>query len=179
MAKVGIPMGLGKLIPEEITRLWDDHSAGLVLYARQWCAMPEDIVQEAFLLLVRLTETPAHPTAWLYTVVRHRAINAARDHGRQIHHERSRAAEEEPWFESNAEERFDALELTEALKKLPCDEREAIIMRLWGGLSFEEMGKTCGCPMSNVYRAYQRGIVALQKHFEGESCPVKKIKMKN
>ena len=31
--------------PELLGRLFDDHAAALVLYARQWCATPEDVVQ--------------------------------------------------------------------------------------------------------------------------------------
>ena len=44
--------------PEGLVRLVDAHAAALVLYARQWCAVPEDIVQEAFLKLVEAAETP-------------------------------------------------------------------------------------------------------------------------
>lgn len=39
--------------PEILTRLLDEHGAALVLYAQQWCDTPEDVVQEAFLALVR------------------------------------------------------------------------------------------------------------------------------
>jgi RNA polymerase sigma-70 factor (ECF subfamily) len=38
--------------PSDVARLIDAHAAPLVLYARQWCAAPEDVVQEAFLKLV-------------------------------------------------------------------------------------------------------------------------------
>jgi len=34
--------------PTEFARLIDAHAAPLVLYARQWCDAPEDVVQEAF-----------------------------------------------------------------------------------------------------------------------------------
>ena len=65
---------MGILSPEAVTRLWDQHSAALVLYARQWCDAPEDVVQEAFLLLVRQNAAPDNPGGWLYRVVRNRAI---------------------------------------------------------------------------------------------------------
>jgi len=35
--------------PTFLGRLIDRHAAALVLYARQWCAAPEDVVQDAFL----------------------------------------------------------------------------------------------------------------------------------
>ena len=37
---------------------------------------PEDVVQEAFLLLVRQVVAPDNPVGWMYRVVRNRAINA-------------------------------------------------------------------------------------------------------
>ena len=75
------------LSPEAVTRLWDEHSAALVLYARQWCDTPEDVVQEAFLLLARGTAAPENLVGWMYRVVRNRAINAARSCRRQSRRE--------------------------------------------------------------------------------------------
>ena len=46
------------MTPTEIARLIDTHSAPLVLYARQWCDAPEDVVQEAFIKLVRQSPPP-------------------------------------------------------------------------------------------------------------------------
>src|SRR5262249_3432779 len=62
----------------EVARLIDAHAAPLVLYARQWCDAPEDVVQEAFLKLVRLGQPPQDAAAWLYRVVRNGALDAAK-----------------------------------------------------------------------------------------------------
>ena len=64
--------------PETLRRLLDKHTAALVLYARQWCRAPEDIVQDVFLMLMREPAAPANPVGWLYRAVRNKAINAAR-----------------------------------------------------------------------------------------------------
>jgi RNA polymerase sigma-70 factor (ECF subfamily) len=56
--------------PQAVTRLWDEHRNALVLYARQWCDGPEDVVQEAFLLLVRQGVAPEDSVGWLYRIVR-------------------------------------------------------------------------------------------------------------
>lgn len=63
--------------PESVVRLWDEHGAALVLFARQLCDVPEDVVQEAFLQLVHNSPSPDNPKGWLYRVVRNRALNAA------------------------------------------------------------------------------------------------------
>jgi RNA polymerase sigma-70 factor (ECF subfamily) len=165
------------LSPEAVTRLWDQHSAALVLYARQWCDTPEDIVQEAFLLLVRQGAAPDNPVGWVYRVVRNRAINAARSNARRSRRETRTAAGSRPWFVSTAGDRLDAAAAAAAMAELPADEREAIVARLWGGLSFEEIARLSGSSASTVYRCYQRGLAALRERL-GWSCPTKKTKTK-
>src|SRR5947209_11345380 len=84
--------------PELLGRLVDDHAAALVLYARQWCTAPEDVVQEAFLKLVAQPKPPHSPVAWLYRVVRNGALSAARAARRRQHQEAVAAARTQAWF---------------------------------------------------------------------------------
>src|SRR6516162_1775122 len=56
--------------PEQLNRLVNEHAAALVLYARQWCAAPEDVVQEAFIKLAARRPSPDNLVGWLYRVVR-------------------------------------------------------------------------------------------------------------
>jgi len=165
------------LTSEAIKRLWDEHGAALTLYARQWCDAPEDVVQEAFLTLVRQGAAPDNPVGWIYRVVRNRAMNAARSCGRKARREAAVAASGEPWFETAEGDRLDASAATEALKELPEDQREAIIARLWGGLSFEEISQLRGESLSAVYRCYQRGLSALRERLDG-SWAARKTKAK-
>jgi imidazolonepropionase len=92
--------------PEFLGRLVESHAAALVLYARQWCSAPEDVVQEAFVKLAGQRPEPDCLTAWLYRVVRNRAVSAARTGRRRQHHE-ARAGRGEAWFAA-ADERLDA-----------------------------------------------------------------------
>jgi RNA polymerase sigma factor (sigma-70 family) len=165
------------LSPEAVTRLWDQHGSALVLYARQWCDRPEDVVQEAFLLLVRQVVAPDNPLGWLYRVVRNRAINAARSRGRRARRETAAAQRGEPWFESSPGDRLDAAAATRALDHLPEEDREVIVARLWGGLSFEEISRLRGDSLSKVYRYYQRGLAVLRERLVG-SCLTTKTKTK-
>jgi RNA polymerase sigma-70 factor (ECF subfamily) len=161
--------GIGR---EAITRLWAGHSAALVLYAQQWCDAPEDVVQQAFLLLVQQKTAPDNPVGWLYRVVRNRAMDAARASGRKNRREAAAAHRGEPWFESAPSDRIDAAAATEALRRLPPDQREAIVARLWGGLSFQEIAAVMGTSLSSVYRLYQRGLAALRERLD-TPCPTK------
>src|SRR5438132_10221442 len=83
---------------ELLGRLFDQYAAALVLYARQWCATPEDVVQEALLKLVAQRSTPAQPVAWLYKVVRNAAISAARSARRRQRHESEASTRFPSWF---------------------------------------------------------------------------------
>src|SRR5262245_6877163 len=84
--------------PERLARLVDEHAAALVLYARQWCAAPEDVVQEAFVKLAAQRRPPDNVAGWLYRVVRNGALSAARAGRRRRRHE-SAAARTPDWFE--------------------------------------------------------------------------------
>src|SRR5260370_30666648 len=83
--------------PELLERLAKEHAAALVLYARQWCSAPEDVVQEAFLKLIAQKKPPQHPVPWLYSVVRHAALAANRA-ARPRHHHDAVAASRAPAF---------------------------------------------------------------------------------
>ena len=155
---------------ELLGRLLDAHGRALVLYARGWCEAPEDVVQEAFLKLARQPDVPDNPVAWLYRVVRNGAITAARAHGRRQRHERAAAEESAAWFVASDETRLDALEVTDSLRGLPVEQRETIVARLWGGLSFEEIAALGGTSSSTAHRRYQAGLAALRERL-GVECP--------
>ena len=68
-------------------RLFDRYAASLALFARQWCHCPEDVVQEALIELAAQARMPDDPAAWLYRVVRNKAITALRSRQRRRRHE--------------------------------------------------------------------------------------------
>ena len=97
---------MSTLGPEPLARLMDEHGAALVLYARQWCASPEDAVQDSLLQLVREPRLPDNVVGWLYRVVRNRAISASRATGARSRHEATAAFRGEPWFAATDEDRL-------------------------------------------------------------------------
>ncbi len=92
--------------PELLGRLLDEHAAALVLHARQWCAAPEDVVQEAFVKLAGQGVSPERVVACLYRVVRNGAISAGRAARRRRRHELKAAARECEWFVPSPEARL-------------------------------------------------------------------------
>jgi len=163
--------------PEELSKLLDEQGRGLVLYARQWCDTPEDVLQDALLLLVRQAVRPDNVVAWLYQVVRNGAISSLRSAGRRSRREMAVAHRGEAWFHRPESDRLDAEDATRALAALPIEQRETIIFRLWGGLSFEQIAEVAGCSTSSAHRWYQKGLEALRERL-GEECPTKRIAKK-
>lgn len=156
--------------PELLGRLVNDHAAALVLYARQWCAAPEDVVQEAFIKLACQKQPPDRLLPWLYRVVRNGAISAARSARRRRFHEQVAAAKMSPMFEIESGNALDGATAAGALEKLPAEQREAIVAHLWGGLTFEELGEVAGCSASTAHRWYLAGLSALRANL-GVTCP--------
>jgi RNA polymerase sigma-70 factor (ECF subfamily) len=155
--------------PDVLGKLVDDHAAALVLYARQWCATPEDVVQEAFVKL-SLSTPPDNPPAWLYRVVRNAAISAARAERRRRRHETQAARRADSWFDFSPGAALDGHTASVALQGLPLEQREAIVAHLWGGLTFHEIAELAGCSSSTAHRWYVAGLTALRERL-GVSCP--------
>ena len=42
-----------------------------------------------------------------------------------------------------------------------------IVARLWGGLTFEEVGRLAGCSPPTAHRRYQAGLAELRERLEG------------
>jgi RNA polymerase sigma-70 factor (ECF subfamily) len=159
--------------PELLRRLLDQHSAALELYARQWCDMPEDAVQEAFLKLARQRALPSNLAAWLFRVVRNAAISAGRAARRRRRHEAGAAGAASTWFEpAAAADQAGLLDpelATTALCGLPLEQREVIVAHLWGGLTFEQVAELAGCSSSTAHRLYAAGLSTLRERL-GVSC---------
>jgi RNA polymerase sigma-70 factor (ECF subfamily) len=156
----------------DLGQLIDRHSAALVLYARQWCSAPEDVVQDAFVKLMGQGRLPDPVAPWLFRVVRNRAVSAARAERRRQRREKVVAARTAPWFLADPTGPLDAADLHQALAALPAEQREVIVAHLWGGLTFEQVGGLAGCSTSMAYRRYTAGVETLRARLGGVPCPM-------
>jgi RNA polymerase sigma-70 factor (ECF subfamily) len=152
--------------------LFDGLGPGLVLYARQWLGADEsqDVVQEAFIRLMRQRAEPANVKAWLCRTVRHAALDARRAHCRRTARETARAKQQDSWFEPRAADLIDAQSATDALSHLPEDQREAIVLRIWNGLALQEIAELTGAPVSTVFSRYKSALAAIRHRLE-KPCP--------
>ena len=145
----------------DLGNLIDGHAAALVLFARQWTVAPEDVVQDALIKLAGQLPRPDDPVAWLYRAVRNRAIDTGKADKRRTARE-SAVARPVRWFAEVAIDDLDATTAMAALEDLPGDQREAIVARLWGGMTLQQVALVAGCSISTAARRFEAGIAALR-----------------
>jgi RNA polymerase sigma factor (sigma-70 family) len=155
----------------EIAQIWRDKSAALALLARSIGDWHEDSVQEAFLRLAIEDPTPNDPVAWLFRVVRNQAISYRRSQRRRMDRESKVATERELWSRSVADidARLDSQVATAALMNLSDEEREIVILHLWGGLTFRQVAEVLQLSTATVHRRYQGALQSLRAHLRIES----------
>src|SRR5205823_3520905 len=108
---------------------------------------------------------PEQVLPWLYRVVRNAALAAGRGEARRRRRQ-DRARAPEVWFAA-ADDRLDGREATRLLAELPLEQREVIVARIWGGLTFDEVARLAGCSLPTAHRRYQAGLAALRERLQG------------
>lgn len=146
---------------QRLDELLDAHGAAITLYARQWCRAPEDALQEALVDLLRQTPPPEYPVAWLYKAVRRRAMNLARGERRRARHHRRAGEQRESWFLPTDGALEEPVDVEALLERLPPLEREIVVARVWGKLSFGQIAELVDRSTSSVHRRYQRALTEL------------------
>jgi RNA polymerase sigma factor (sigma-70 family) len=159
----------GPIDAKELGRLLDEHGSALALYAAQWTDSPDDCVQESLVALARQMPSPEHVIAWLYRVVKHRALNDARSDQRRRERESRAMAERLGGKETqSAFDVDDAIAAVDALVQLESDERELVVMRIWGNLTYEEIGAVLNMSIATSYRKYERALTKLRNILESK-----------
>jgi RNA polymerase sigma-70 factor (ECF subfamily) len=153
----------------------DQHLASLVLLARQWVpsrADAEDVVQEAFVRFWRARERVADPAAYCFACVKHVALDWRRQRKRQARREKVSARPEvETWFAGPGEQNERRAALESALRHLPESQREVLVMRIWGELSFPQIAAALEIPADTVRSRYRYALDKLREHLVEETIP--------
>ena len=154
-------MGANKLSAEDVRRLYDQHGPALMAYARGFvpdAAAAEDVVHQVFLRLLSAELTmPDAPVAYVYRAVRNAALNARRGS--------LRLTELDPRssiFRHRGGNQEAALALEKALAELPEEQREVVVMRMWSGLTLEEIAAAAGAPLNTIASRYRYALEKLR-----------------
>ena len=159
---------MARITAEQLSELYDNCSCQLALFLRQWTpnAGREDIVQEAFVRLMRRRRAPDNPKAWLFRVARTLAVSHHRKTRRRGAAHCRLQADTGDWFDPTPGKRIDARVAQTALTRLPVEQREVVVLRVWGRLKLHEIADIVGAPLSTVHSRYQAALVALRQELE-------------
>ena len=146
----------------------EDHAPKLLLFARQQArceADAQDLVQEAVMEAAQRngTEMPP-PVALVFATIHRRAIDQARREDRRTGREQS-ATEPLPvsWFDDSAEDREMKQLLEGTVSRLPEMYARVITLKIWGGLTFAQIGEVLDIPANTAASRYRYGLVELRK----------------
>lgn len=147
------------------------HGPALLLLARQWVPSPadaEDAVQDGFLRFWRSRDTADDPAAYLFACVRSAALDFVRGGRRRVRREQDAAPVSEALFECpvEREERREAIEA--AMRNLPESQREVLVLKVWGKLSFPQIGAALSIPPDTAASRYRYGLAKLREQLAEE-----------
>jgi RNA polymerase sigma-70 factor, ECF subfamily len=160
---------------DDWARWLNRHGPALVLFARAWVptrADAEDVVQEAFVRFWRARRRAADPTAYLFACVKRSALDWVRARGRRDRREAAAARPEgEPLFDGPLEQAERQAAVTAALDALPDAQREVLVMKVWGGLTFPQIAAALGIPADTAASRFRYALGKLRDLLAEESIP--------
>lgn len=126
-------------------------------------------MQEAFVEFARQATPPDSAEAWLYRVVRNRALNAARSERRRKRREQQAAERRNARSPQLGRESAEQAEAIDELSRLAPLEREIVVLRVWGQLGWEEIAAIVGGSKSAAQRRYVAALEAIRSAWDEES----------
>jgi RNA polymerase sigma-70 factor (ECF subfamily) len=142
-------------------RLYEREATRLLLYGRALGLdhlEAEDLLHDTFSALLRLGAAPKEPTAYLIRSFRNRALNHRRSLWRRVRRE----FESRRWFEVGNDQSAAESAAMRMLPDLPIEQREVIVLKIWQGLTFDEIGHLTGVSPNTVAGRYRYGLQKLR-----------------
>jgi RNA polymerase sigma-70 factor (ECF subfamily) len=157
----------------------DRHGPALLLLARQWVpsrADAEDVVQDGFLRFWRSRDRAEDPAAYLFACVRTAALDFARGGRRRARRESAAATPEgsggdAALFSCPLEQRERCEAIQAALRRLSEPQREVLVLKVWGRLSFPQIGRALGIPPDTAASRYRYALLKLREQLAEELIP--------
>ena len=154
----------------DIERLYDEHAQPLYAFLLNFTrdeADTRDLLQEIFVKLARearLLDGVREERAFLIRLAHNAAVDLMRRRGTRDRTKENFAAEViSPFAPSNdPDEQVFREELTVALGELPEEQRAVVHLKLWEGLTFEEIATTLEIPPNTAASRYRYGLDKLR-----------------
>jgi len=149
-------------------RLYEARAADFLLYGRALGLShgeAEDVLQELFVDLLRLETAPREPLHYCLRSYRNRSLNYRRGIWRRL----ARELESSRWFERSDQVHPAEEPAMRSLRALPVEQREAIVLKIWHGYTFEEIGALLELSPNTVAGRYRYGLEKIRKSLREEA----------
>ena len=155
----------------ELERLYDEHAQALFAFLLNFTRDEDDtrdLLQELFIKLARqpgLLRGAREQRAFLIRLAHNAAIDLMRRRGTQDKYHEQFGAERISVFASadDPDEQSYRQALAAALGELPAEQRAVVHLKLWEGLTFEQIAETLGLPPNTAASRYRYGIDKLRE----------------
>jgi RNA polymerase sigma-70 factor (ECF subfamily) len=125
-------------------------------------ALAEDVIHQVFVKLLRgQTSMPEAPLAYLYRAVCNTALNARRIGLREVALEQNSSL-----FVHRGGDREAALALQVALAELPEEQREVVVMKVWSGMTLQEVATATGVALNTAASRYRYALQKLRERLK-------------
>ena len=157
-------------MPANLERLYDDHAQALFAFLLNFTrdeADTRDVLQELFVKLAKnpdLLSSARDERAFLLRLAHNAAIDLMRRRGtRDKHHEQFGDEQLNTFAPTNdPDEAAFRHELSVALGELPPDQRAVVHLKLWEGLTFEQIAAALEIPLNTAASRYRYGLDKLR-----------------
>ena len=155
----------------DIEQLYDEHAQALFAFLLNFTrheSDTRDLLQELFIKLAQRPELLTgvrDERAFLLRLAHNLAIDLIRRRGTREKHCEQLANEPAPIFApaSEPDERAFREALSSALGEIPSDQRAVIHLKLWEGLTFEQIAELLGIPLNTAASRYRYGLDKLRE----------------
>jgi RNA polymerase sigma-70 factor (ECF subfamily) len=151
-----------KLGHEQVRHLYELHGTGLLAYAHTLLpdrSAAEDVLHQVFVRLLQgRTGIDGQAVHYLYRAVRNTALNYRRDHSREVE-----LASNCEWLEAPPGLEAVGLAIQAAVGELPEEQREIVVLRVWGQLTFEEAALALDISANTAASRYRYGLAKLKE----------------
>jgi RNA polymerase sigma-70 factor (ECF subfamily) len=151
---------------DRIGRLYDQHAAGLYRYALMVLADPgaaADVVQQVFVGLLRVGSDVDSDERYLRRAVRNECYSSLRRRRRDPATVDAPILEAVPGVADDPDER---LALERAMRALPPEQREVVHLKVYEGLTFQEIADVAGESINTIASRYRYAIEKLREQLK-------------
>lgn len=156
----------------EVERLYREHGAALLVFAMSISrdrGRAQDALHQVFLRILenKKLEEVEDLRAYLFACVRNAILN-----DRKVNQRSAALNEESHWFYPPQRDYTAELNLRRALDALPDDQREVLVLHVWGELTFLQTAEVLGVSSNTAASRYRYALTNLRESMcrKEDSC---------